>query len=151
MTLRPANLTIVTTAAALLVALLIVSCSASDTMWGGACASSTSSVSSCIDCCQERKCKSRCLDKCKDKAKSTANAKEDWCDSYYGASSSYYGWYDDEKDLYGNDDCSSDNRCGRCEGDCDKDSHCKDNLKCFQRDGKEDVPGCSGSGRSGWD
>ena len=40
---------------------------------------------------------------------------------------------------------------GMCEGDCDKDSDCDAGLKCFQRDGKEAVPGCSGSGKKGWD
>ena len=32
----------------------------------------------------------------------------------------------------------------RCEGDCDNDSHCEADLICFQRDGNELVPGCSG-------
>jgi hypothetical protein len=40
---------------------------------------------------------------------------------------------------------------GMCEGDCDKDSDCDAGLKCFQRDGYEIVPGCSGSGKKGWD
>ena len=26
--------------------------------------------------------------------------------------------------------CSTSNKCGEDEGDCDKDSHCKDGLKC---------------------
>ena len=30
----------------------------------------------------------------------------------------------------------------KCQGDCDNDSHCATNLKCFQRDAKEEVPGC---------
>nr|CAA67702.1 alpha 2 frustulin [Cylindrotheca fusiformis] len=33
---------------------------------------------------------------------------------------------------------------GRCEGDCDRDVDCQSGLKCFQRDGGESVPGCSG-------
>ena len=33
---------------------------------------------------------------------------------------------------------------GMCEGDCDYDSDCDAGLKCFQRDGYESVPGCSG-------
>lgn len=69
--------------AVLLLTQLVISCSASS-MWGGQCYDSTSSVSSCMDCCQKRKCKSRCLDKCKDKAKSIANDKEDWCESFHG-------------------------------------------------------------------
>ena len=40
---------------------------------------------------------------------------------------------------------------GMCEGDCDKDSDCDAGLKCFQRDKFESVPGCSGSGKEGWD
>ena len=34
---------------------------------------------------------------------------------------------------------------GRCAGDCDRDSDCVGDLKCFQRDGEENnVPGCPG-------
>jgi hypothetical protein len=40
---------------------------------------------------------------------------------------------------------------GMCEGDCDHDSDCDAGLKCFQRDGYESVPGCSGKGKKGWD
>jgi hypothetical protein len=40
---------------------------------------------------------------------------------------------------------------GLCEGDCDYDSDCDAGLRCFQRDGYESVPGCSGSGKKGWD
>jgi len=36
---------------------------------------------------------------------------------------------------------------GECEGDCDYDSDCEDGLVCFQRDGRESVPGCSGGSR----
>ena len=32
-----------------------------------------------------------------------------------------------------------------CEGDCDSDSDCKDDLECFHRDGDESVPGCDDS------
>ena len=38
-----------------------------------------------------------------------------------------------------------------CQGDCDGDGDCTGELTCFQRDGTEAVPGCSGSGNSGWD
>ena len=38
-----------------------------------------------------------------------------------------------------------------CEGDCDRDADCAPGLKCFQRGGLEPVPGCSGTGISGWD
>ena len=40
---------------------------------------------------------------------------------------------------------------GMCEGDCDHDSDCDAGLKCFQRDGYESVPGCSGKGKKDYD
>ena len=34
-------------------------------------------------------------------------------------------------------------KCGVCEGDCDRDSHCKSGLKCWQRSSSSSVPpGC---------
>jgi hypothetical protein len=33
---------------------------------------------------------------------------------------------------------------GRCEGDCDDDSHCGPGLVCFQRNANEATPGCTG-------
>ena len=33
---------------------------------------------------------------------------------------------------------------GLCEGDCDTNKDCRDGLKCFQRNGGDDVPGCNG-------
>jgi hypothetical protein len=47
----------------------------------------------------------------------------------------------------GRDAC--DGGCNACEGDCDVDSDCDGNLKCFQRGRKESVPGCSKKGRRG--
>jgi hypothetical protein len=38
-----------------------------------------------------------------------------------------------------------------CEGDCDYDSDCAGGLKCFYRNDLTPVPGCSGSGISGYD
>ena len=38
-----------------------------------------------------------------------------------------------------------------CQGDCDNNAECADGLVCFQRSATEEVPGCSGAGRSGWD
>ena len=38
-----------------------------------------------------------------------------------------------------------------CEGDCDSDSECGEGLKCFQRYGDEDVPGCPGEAKNRWD
>ena len=40
---------------------------------------------------------------------------------------------------------------GLCEGDCDTDSDCISNLRCFQRSDKTSVPGCDGTGISGND
>ena len=48
-------------------------------------------------------------------------------------------------------DCSSDAPCNRCQGDCDGSSHCGPGLECFQREGLEPVPGCTGTGVSGKD
>mmetsp|Transcript_39843 Transcript_39843/g.67952 ORF Transcript_39843/g.67952 Transcript_39843/m.67952 type:complete len:336 (+) Transcript_39843:113-1120(+) len=45
-------------------------------------------------------------------------------------------------------------KCGcldRCQGDCDNDKDCMGNLVCFTRDGRENVPGCSGEGKPGND
>lgn len=45
----------------------------------------------------------------------------------------------------GADYCTSENKCGRCMGDCDSDADCQDGLKCKQRTSKTDnVPGCEG-------
>jgi hypothetical protein len=38
-----------------------------------------------------------------------------------------------------------------CQGDCDHDSDCAGDLKCFQRDGTTPVPGCLGTGTADWD
>ena len=38
-----------------------------------------------------------------------------------------------------------------CSGDCDVDADCYGTMKCFQRNGTETVPGCSGTGTSGVD
>jgi len=37
-------------------------------------------------------------------------------------------------------------QCTACQGDCDDDSECAGNLKCFQRQAFEPVPGCTGRG-----
>ncbi len=33
--------------------------------------------------------------------------------------------------------------CEECTGDCDEDGDCAAGLKCFQRSGGEEVPGCT--------
>ncbi|KAI2492348.1 Bacterial protein of unknown function (DUF839) [Fragilaria crotonensis] len=40
---------------------------------------------------------------------------------------------------------------GECSGDCDNDDECFGDLSCFQRNGIEAVPGCSGTGVSAKD
>jgi len=43
-------------------------------------------------------------------------------------------------------ECNSSSPCNQCQGDCDGSSGCEGDLKCFQRDGYEEVPGCTGAG-----
>jgi len=38
-----------------------------------------------------------------------------------------------------------------CSGDCDSDAECKEGLVCYQRTGKDTVPGCDGEGTKDWD
>jgi len=38
-----------------------------------------------------------------------------------------------------------------CQGDCDRNSDCADEMVCFQRDGHTSVPGCSGRGVKNFD
>jgi hypothetical protein len=42
-------------------------------------------------------------------------------------------------------------KLNKCQGDCDKDSDCNGDLKCFQRNNFEWIPGCRFSGNKGWD
>ena len=42
--------------------------------------------------------------------------------------------------------CTSSRKCKECEGDCDSNSDCDTELKCFQRNGKAKVQGCAGGG-----
>eukprot|EP00930_Biecheleria_cincta_P027321 TRINITY_DN19198_c0_g2_i2.p1 TRINITY_DN19198_c0_g2~~TRINITY_DN19198_c0_g2_i2.p1 ORF type:complete len:911 (-),score=114.29 TRINITY_DN19198_c0_g2_i2:7-2739(-) len=96
------------------------------------------------------------------------------CGSSYGSASNTYaacGWY---FSSYSSANCGSLPSCPssgcqiqatsldsppgissanlqQCQGDCDVDADCVGNLLCFQRSGTESVPGCSGSGDSGWD
>ena len=46
-------------------------------------------------------------------------------------------------------DCTTNQPCQKCEGDCDSDSQCIGSFICFQRDGLTNVPGCVGNGISG--
>jgi len=47
--------------------------------------------------------------------------------------------------------CSENNPCNICEGDCDSDTECASGLECFKRGDFASVPGCSGSGDWGRD
>merc|ERR1712000_376321 len=42
-------------------------------------------------------------------------------------------------------------RLNMCQGDCDANSNCASGLRCFQRNGKQPVPGCNAGGVNGWD
>jgi len=47
----------------------------------------------------------------------------------------------------GGEGCTKSKPCGKCEGDCDRDSDCAGNLVCFQRDSSSElVPGCERGG-----
>eukprot|EP00541_Cyclophora_tenuis_P002327 CAMPEP_0116544916 /NCGR_PEP_ID=MMETSP0397-20121206/2377_1 /TAXON_ID=216820 /ORGANISM="Cyclophora tenuis, Strain ECT3854" /LENGTH=99 /DNA_ID=CAMNT_0004069169 /DNA_START=318 /DNA_END=614 /DNA_ORIENTATION=- len=48
-------------------------------------------------------------------------------------------------------ECTTSEPCSLCQGDCDGNSQCGPGLKCYQRNGFETVPGCSGSGSFGVD
>jgi cullin-associated NEDD8-dissociated protein 1 len=65
----------------------------------------------------------------------------DWDYCYNPASRILTG---DELDLVdnGGSACSPSNPCPVCHGDCDDDSQCQGELKCFQRSEGEAVPGC---------
>lgn len=49
----------------------------------------------------------------------------------------------------GNDDKAKNLKA--CTGDCDSDDQCASGLMCFQRDGYETIPGCTGKGQKGSD
>lgn len=62
------------------------------------------------------------------------------------------GGGDDNTLSLRDEDCRTNDKCYRCEGDCDEDSHCHGDMVCFQRrnSNKNDpVPGCSGSAKDG--
>lgn len=40
---------------------------------------------------------------------------------------------------------------GQCEGDCDKNDDCNDDLVCYFRNGDTPIPGCGGDGISNYD
>lgn len=48
-------------------------------------------------------------------------------------------------------DLASGGTIGKCQSDCDSDDQCAGDLRCFQREAYEPVPGCSGAGSDGWD
>jgi len=50
-----------------------------------------------------------------------------------------------------NAECTQNNPCGECMGDCDDDNECSGILRCFFRPSFEAVPGCGGQGTAGTD
>lgn len=42
-------------------------------------------------------------------------------------------------------------KLGLCEGDCDTDNDCVNDLVCYQRDGFSKVPSCEGNGKKDLD
>ena len=49
-------------------------------------------------------------------------------------------------------DCSTTNKCGRCEGHCQSDSECQGSLVCFKKGGRgKSIPGCIGVDNSNTD
>ena len=52
------------------------------------------------------------------------------------------------KDIGEDNSCTSYSPCDVGEGDCDKDSDCKEGLICFQREGHSKIPGIDVSGAS---
>jgi len=51
----------------------------------------------------------------------------------------------------GSSGCTASKPCEACQGDCDRDTDCKSGLKCFQRSGYDQVPGCAAGGKNGYD
>jgi hypothetical protein len=43
--------------------------------------------------------------------------------------------------------CTPTHKCKICQGDCDKDIDCMPGLKCFQRNGMQQIHGCSKGGK----
>merc|ERR1719428_790027 len=67
-----------------------------------------------------------------------------------GGNPNTYDWcYDPDWRLpatdLGSSGCTSSEKCGMCEGDCDYDSDCAEGLKCFQTETGELPPGCDTS------
>ena len=57
---------------------------------------------------------------------------------------------DRSKLTYADPECgSSYYLCRNCEGDCDSSDNCEGDLRCFQRNEWEPVPGCKGPGSKG--
>mmetsp|Transcript_58505 Transcript_58505/g.174215 ORF Transcript_58505/g.174215 Transcript_58505/m.174215 type:complete len:949 (-) Transcript_58505:905-3751(-) len=46
-------------------------------------------------------------------------------------------------------DCDEESLCGKCTGECKDDFGCALNLRCFERNRKQEVPGCEGDGNRG--
>ena len=69
----------------------------------------------------------------------------------YGVSYCYSPSFTQEPMLEHVDECSADTPCTECQGDCNNDEDCADNLVCFARLDDGNVPGCTGTGETGTD
>jgi len=47
----------------------------------------------------------------------------------------------------GGSGCTAKKKCGKCQGDCDRDGDCQKGLKCHQRNDKANVHGCNSGGK----
>ena len=47
----------------------------------------------------------------------------------------------------GGSGCKPSHKCKMCQGDCDRDTDCAAGLKCFQRNGMQQVHGCTKGGK----
>ena len=93
--------------------------------------------SECVKNCQITKCIDHCQASCNARAKTVADTKWFYCDKYTN---------DMPPPLRKSEAmCLPGSPCGECEGDCNSDEDCAGHLKCKERGGYEEVPGCLGS------
>lgn len=115
---------------------------------GGSGCKSTSKCGQCEgDCDTDRDCMAgyKCFQR-------NSKEKVPGCDAGGSGDASAYDYCVADVTLNnkGSSGCTERSPCAVCQGDCDSDMDCNPGLKCFQRNGKEKVPGCDtgGSGDS---
>jgi hypothetical protein len=75
-----------------------------------------------------------------------------WTVYHGGSESSAYSASDlSTLKLKNNTKCGVNHPCDLCQGSCSSDFECSGDMRCFQRDGNEQVPGCFGPGTFGED